>query len=135
MIIISIGTLISKNILLSNLFLAMIMMHISMVVQNFILLMISTILNGFMSLSILAVAFELGVELSYPIGEAMSGGIINSLASTTCLILVEIMTLLLDNGTHMSALCCFVINGILLIISTILVAFAPIKFQRINIEH
>jgi hypothetical protein len=110
------------------------MTYIAIICLSYSCLIISIALCGFFNMSILSVAFELGVELSFPIGEAMSGGIINTLANLFALVLVLMTTPILNVGDHIDVLICFLIFGSLLIAATILIAIAPLKLRRMNIH-
>jgi hypothetical protein len=108
-------------------------MYIALVYQSYSFLLVSTAMNGFMNLSIFAVHFELGVELSYPIGEAMSGGVINTVTNIISLLLILILTPIVNINEEIDVLICFLIFTALLIVSLILIAVAPLKLRRMGI--
>ena len=90
--------------------------------------------NGFFSLGIFSVAYELAVELSFPIGEATSGGVINSLANAFSFIQVMILTPFLSNPSTNEVLACFFSLGSILVIALFLITFAKIKYKRRDYE-
>ena len=80
-------------------FVALVLIYVALVIKNLPMLYVFVGLNGFVNLSIYSVSYELGVELTYPVGEAMSGGFLNTLASIMAVIFINCMTPILETQT------------------------------------
>ena len=102
------------------------LVYLAIIMKSFIFLMIANTINGFLTLGLFSTAFELGVELTFPIGEATSGGFINFISNIFGFILVMIMTPILNNGESYDVMICFIIFGFSLILAIILMTFADI---------
>ena len=66
--------------------------------ERYDLLMAACVANGFICLAIFSVAYELGVETSFPIGEATSQGLTNSIANVIGFALDMAITPILDRN-------------------------------------
>jgi uncharacterized protein YebE (UPF0316 family) len=77
---------------------AAVLLYISIITYSFAFLMVASAINGFINLAIFSVAYEMGVEMTYPIGEAMSGGFINTMANVIGFVIVMILTPILTVG-------------------------------------
>ena len=106
------------------------MMFFAIKSQNFSYIIASIAVNGFFNLSILSVSFELAVEITFPIGEAMSGGLINTVANILGFILICIFTYLLDKGSRDDVTNTLYIMGGLLISSLFIFAISKIRLKR-----
>ena len=56
----------------------------------------SVMINAFFGMGIYSVVYEMGVEQTYPIGEATSHGFINTLANLFSFIIILILTPILN---------------------------------------
>ncbi|CDW85706.1 major facilitator superfamily protein [Stylonychia lemnae] len=98
-------------------------------------LMVASAINGFFSMGVFSVAYELGVEMSFPIGEATSGGLTNSVANVIGFVLVIAMTPILERGQSQDVLTTILILLGILLISSLLFAFTKFDLRRINYEQ
>lgn len=112
---------------------ALVITYFAMVSGSFTFMMLALSLNGFFNSSIFAVAYEQGVELSYPIGEAASGGVFNINNNLFGLILVMVMTPILNNNEKIDALICYIIMASILLLAFVLMAVG--KFRMLRTEH
>ena len=88
-------TLLSK-ILDLFIFLALIGVYFAILSRSYPLLTFMIIANGFCCISVFSCAYELGVELTYPIGEATSGGFINTVGNLIGFLILMGLTPILD---------------------------------------
>eukprot|EP00347_Sterkiella_histriomuscorum_P005502 403356370 len=116
-------------------FLSYMMVHFAIYSQSFAFLVVAIIFNGFFCLSIFSVAFELGVELSFPVGEASSGGLINSVANVIGFVVVFIMTPILNNNQGIDVMICSIIFGVMLLMALSLYVFTDFKLKRAIYEQ
>eukprot|EP00347_Sterkiella_histriomuscorum_P005469 403356498 len=116
-------------------FLSYIKVHFAIYSQSFAFLVVAIIFNGFFCLSIFSVAFELGVELSFPVGEASSGGLINSVANVIGFVVVFIMTPILNNNQGIDVMICSIIFGVMLLMALSLYVFTDFKLKRAIYEQ
>jgi hypothetical protein len=98
--------------------------------RNFSFLLFAVCINGFTSIAILAMAYELGVEVSYPVDEALSASIINTISCTLSFILVISMTPILDIREEIDVLISCIILGSILIVSLIMSYSNKLEFKR-----
>ncbi|CDW88459.1 major facilitator superfamily protein [Stylonychia lemnae] len=110
--------------------LAFILSYFALISGNYAFLMTAICLTGYFNLSIMAVAFEQGIELSYPIGEATSGGIFNILNNIFGFILILILTPILNNNEKKDVLISFIILGSCLVAAFIFMAVGKFELKR-----
>ncbi|CDW84415.1 major facilitator superfamily protein [Stylonychia lemnae] len=103
--------------------------------KNYGFLMASQVINGFIVIGVFSVAFELGVELSYPIGEATSGGLTNSIGNVVGFILVMIMTPILNSNKQIDVLICSILFIGVLVIAIILIVITKFELIRSKIDQ
>lgn len=113
----------------------MILMYVAIITKNYPFLLVTTGLNGFFNLGIFSLAYELGVELTFPVGEAMSGGFINTIANSIGFIMVLSVTPILNAHREVDVLICFIIFGVLLVIALFLILASDIKLRRSGAEQ
>ncbi len=111
------------------------MIHFSIVSRNYPFLITSTLVNGFFTLSMFAVAYEMGVELTYPIGEATSGGFINLSLNMIGFILVMSLTPVLDNKEEKDVLICSIVFSLSLFLALIILTLTKLKLKREEYER
>ena len=83
-----------------------------------------TVLNGYFTISIFSIAYELAVEITYPIDETNSCGVINSFASMWGFLFTLGLTEILNNKTEVNVSITCGIIGLLLIISFVLMMYS-----------
>jgi ABC-type uncharacterized transport system permease subunit len=105
-------------------------MYFGIVSEDFAFLMVTICINGFFTLSIFAIMYELGVECTYPVGEAMSGGLINSGMNLSGLLLVCALTPILNGSEESDVLISISTFIAIQLISLILLSFAPLEYKR-----
>ena len=110
------------------------MIYIAIIIRNYPFLIVSVLLNGFFILSMFSVAFEMGVELTFPIGEAMSGGFINVMSNLVGFVIIVSMTSVLENEDEASVLTCFIVFAALLLSAVIILALLKIRLKRNVVE-
>ena len=110
------------------------MIYIAIIIRNYPFLIVSVLLNGFFILSMFSVAFEMGVELTFPIGEAMSGGFINAMSNLVGFVIIVSMTSVLENEDEASVLTCFIVFAALLLSAVIILALLKIRLKR-NVDE
>ncbi|CDW86707.1 UNKNOWN [Stylonychia lemnae] len=98
-------------------------------------LMVACVFNGFFCLGIFSVAYELGVEMSFPIGEATSGGLTNSVANVFGFALVMAMTPILERAEKQDVLITTLILLGVLLISLLLFIFTKFDLVRLKYEQ
>lgn len=106
------------------------MVYLSIISRSFAFLIITIVLNGFFALSIFSVAYELGVELTFPVGEATSGGWINTLANLIGFVVVMIMTPILDDADELDVMVCCIMFTAILLIALVILIFTNFKLKR-----
>jgi hypothetical protein len=62
----------------------------SFIITNFILGIVFCFIVGFVMIPVMVVSFELSAELTYPIGETMSTGVLMSIGSIMGILYVKI---------------------------------------------
>ena len=124
----------SVSISLSNLCLALVLIYFAVIQKSFTLVLALVTFNGFFSMSIYSVCFELGVELSYPVGEATSGGMINSLGNFLAFIVVLSITPFLGAKNDQGVINTFYFLGSLLVAGLLLMIFTKQKLKRQGFE-
>jgi hypothetical protein len=82
-----------------------------------------------------SICYELSVELTFPVGEAASGGIINSVANLVAFIILLILTSVLSDPTKGDVLLSFIVFGAILIISLIFILVVKVKLRRTEFEN
>ena len=110
------------------------MMFFAILSKSFPFLMVSVSINGFICLGIFSSSYELGLELSFPIGEAMTAGLINSIANVIGFLVVMILTPVLDLQKKGSVAICMSVFVLMLFISLFLVYIVPLRLKRNEIK-
>eukprot|EP00347_Sterkiella_histriomuscorum_P001701 403371011 len=113
--------------------LALILSYYAIASGSFAFVMIALSLNGFFNSSIFSVAYEQGVELSYPIGEATSGGVFNIFNNIFGFLLIMILTPILNNNDKIDVLISCIIMGATLLLAFVCMAVG--KFRMLRTEH
>jgi hypothetical protein len=75
----------------------LILLYIAIRLKDGRFMLITVSINGFFSYMVYSVAYEIAVEVSHPVGEASSGGLINTTANVLGFIFVIATTPLLSN--------------------------------------
>ena len=78
--------------------LAIVLVDYTLSVRNFGFIIFASALNGFLTVSVFSVAYELSADLTYPIDETNSCGIINSLASVWAIVFTLGLGAILSNS-------------------------------------
>lgn len=86
--------------------------------------------NGFCCISIFSCAYELGVELTFPIGEATSGGFINTLGNLIGFLVLMSLTPILNMKNENSVLICNCIFAGIIVLAIICLSLAKIDLKR-----
>ncbi len=68
------------------------MVYLAILSRKEVALACAYTLNGALSLSVFSICYELAVEQTFPVGEAASGGLINSIANFIGFIVVLSLT-------------------------------------------
>lgn len=106
------------------------MIHFAIISRNYPFLITAIIINGFFTLSIFSVAYEMGVELTFPIGEATSGGFINTLSNLIGFVIVMSLTPILDNKREKDVLICSIVFASTLLLALIILSLTKLKLKR-----
>lgn len=106
------------------------MIYIAIITKNYPFLLISVLLNGFFINSMFSVAYEMGVELTFPIGEAMSGGFINLISNLVGFVIIMSMTFVLENEDEESVLICSIVFASMLLLAVIILASTKVTGKR-----
>mmetsp|Transcript_16641 Transcript_16641/g.15947 ORF Transcript_16641/g.15947 Transcript_16641/m.15947 type:complete len:173 (+) Transcript_16641:15-533(+) len=111
-------------------FIAVTLSYFAIVSHKTGLVFFAVALHGLISQSLLAIAMEFGVEQTFPVGEAMSGGIFNTLANIYGFASVIIVTWILNSYLKEDVKTSFIIMGCFLILGIFLISIAPIQYKR-----
>lgn len=106
------------------------MIHFAIISRSYPFLISAIIINGFFTLSVFSVAYEMGVELTFPIGEATSGGFINTLSNLIGFVLVMSLTPILDNKEKKDVLICSIVFTSTLLLALIILSLTKLKLKR-----
>ncbi|CDW72822.1 major facilitator superfamily protein [Stylonychia lemnae] len=98
-------------------------------------LMVTCAFNGFFCLGIFTVAYELAVEMSFPIGEATSGGLINSISSIFGISQIMAITPILERAEKQDVMITTLIFSGMLLLSLLLFIFTKFDLARIKFEQ
>ena len=106
--------------------------YFSIISHSFPFLASMVILNGFFTISSFSIAYELGVELSYPVGEATSNGFINTAANLLGFTSSMILTPILKHHMEQDVLISFIMFAIMIVLAMLFMLKAEIKLKRSN---
>jgi len=67
---------------------------LSLYLGNFPVLLVTSIFLGFFSLPVIPITFELGCEITHPIGESFSTGFLYMMTYVTCFIFLLLLSLI-----------------------------------------
>ncbi|XP_064393751.1 heme transporter FLVCR1-like [Halichondria panicea] len=98
---------------------------------NFYLLYIPAVLLGLSMASFLAVAYEYAIEMTYPLPEGTSAGLINAGSQLFSIVIITIMSYF--NSVHMESVGLWFIVGITAL-GCLITIFVKPKLRRVNIE-
>ena len=93
------------------------------------------ILNGFFNLGTYSVAYEMGVELTFPVGEATSNGVINSLANIIGFFMVLAVTPILGRQSDSDVWITFLGFEVILIVGALVMGCVKVKLKRSKFEN
>ena len=96
---------------------------------------IMTFIQGFVSLPVMAVAFDFGVEITYPVGESFSTGLLMSAGQFFGIIYTVISSELLEHYNDKGGTYSFLFMSVAALIGTIFSFFVKNDLRRFRMEE
>lgn len=105
-------------------------MLLSLYLKSYGLLIFSCVFLGFFTFPILPLSYELGCEISYPIGESFSTGILGTSQTISSFIMILIYSIIFtSNSSFISYLTIFIFIG-MIAFSFIIMIFVKEELKR-----
>jgi predicted MFS family arabinose efflux permease len=99
--------------------------------NNVPILALGQMAAGFFTIPIIPVGYQFGIEISYPVGEAMSNGVFSFMVQIVSLVVTYLGTMLCDNNKDTSVPLLGLISG-LLAVSAMFTLYVKEDLRRNN---